>query len=288
MAYPQSVPSAYVSNGQTQWRWKTQLESMGDCYEVDSSAHAIVMGPDSDVARLKVTYYDMNVPPPALASTPAQTGAQSFFVTPDRPYIGRIDSRLDQAYPLANGKSGRLIVTVDDIFDGSPFVAPGFGGWVPAGFGATDKYAAVAPKLDFIAYFEPPQSLISQRSDARWQFNYHQVGGVAAGTAGIGIPFWGRKYAYVDIQNRQAAAPSTVGIRGITFNQTGNAPPTASEKAILAPGALAANARTDKVIRASVDGMFDMLVITITKDAAIGTQMFGPVPVRVITSDDPL
>ena len=62
MSYPQPNADQYAINGYQYFRLNTLLSSPGDIYESAQSALAIALGPESDISRVAVAYYDDQVP----------------------------------------------------------------------------------------------------------------------------------------------------------------------------------------------------------------------------------
>ena len=117
----QIVPaSESVRQGQEIYRFKRAVKTTGFGVEFDVSTKAIVVGPESDFAEYRVVYFD---PTRQLLATLAT-------ITPSRPFIGRLDSRMDiqpsgLTTKTATGKpipqTGRLVVVPENDFDITAF-----------------------------------------------------------------------------------------------------------------------------------------------------------------------
>lgn len=261
MSYPQPSSDSYVRNGYDFFRLRTPLSSPGDIYESTVSGQALAVGPESDIANVNVNYFDDQV----------VNNVQQTAVSPLRSFAGRIDAQLSSTY-TPSGRAGRILIWPADIYD------PNF---KPRSFTTGDLMDFQAPILDVIQYFAPPPTLVPQRIDKSYLFqNYNSTN-----IAWIVIPFYGRKYCYVEITNRTPASSITFQILGINYAITPDtapgmllAPPYHQEKTILGSTAIAFNNSVDQIITATTTGMFDALVF------GVG-QANGPVPLRVITSD---
>lgn len=261
MSYPQPSADAYTRNGYSYFRLKTILSSPGDIYESAVSGHALVVGPESDIANVNVNYFDDQVP----------DFLQQTAVSPLRSFSGRIDAQIGKTYTPA-GRPGKIMFWPADIYD------PNF---KPRAFGVGDTMNFQAPVLDVIQYFSPPTTLVPQRIDKSFVFqNYN-----ATQISWIVIPFYGRKFAYVQFTNRTPISSFTFQIIGVNYAITPDTAPGPlvptpyhQEKQILASTAVAFNNQVDQIISATSVGMFDALVF------GVG-QANGPAPLRIITSD---
>lgn len=257
MSFPQPDADKYALGGTGFFRLNTLLSSPGDIYESPQSAHGLAIGPQSDIANVNVAYFDDQVP--------------SFMnftaIAPRRAFVGQIYARNEVNYAPAQ-RPGRLLFWSDDIFD------PNFR---PRSFVAnTDSIEFVAPRLDVVEYFAPAASLGPCRTDRSFVFQDY----AASGTFFLVLPYYGRKYAYIDFTNRSGALANTFGIIGVNYTITQNDTPNPyhQETVIRAPAAVAPAASVTKIITAGTLGMFDALVFSFTDD--------GPAPLRVIVSDE--
>ena len=253
MSYPQILQaSAETIEGNDFFRLKTQLASSGDVYEVDTSAKAFAIGPDSDVSTCRVTYYD-----------PSEPGrSQSFLVSTQNPFLGRVDAFASQKYPTENVPA-KILVSLEELINTS--TAP-FGA-------ATGTYsAAVRAQLDLLAFLSPPKVVSLKRADKTYE-GLMGFGGAGAETNDIIVPAFGRRYAsitagrfYVD-----ANAP-LLSIRGATKVAYGTIPGSFDyiTKQIVAPTAIpetsgGTNPGLTIEYRASTAGLFDYLLFSFTR-----------------------
>jgi hypothetical protein len=259
MSFPQPNLSTPLLIQQNYARLQTPLQSPGDIYESEVSFKAVALGPQSDLARVRVTYLDPIAP----------SSVASLVVTPQYPFPADVFARLDQSYPLSATKA-RVLISSDDVYD------PNFR---PSTFVAGDAIQFVAPVLDMMLYYSPPSGQLPQaRGDKSYFFQYYPVPG--GKVFWLVVPFYGRKYANAIYLNREAATPIMYGILGVNFSTTDKSPTYHEEKVIRAAAAVAPNAVVPTIVKASVDGMFDALVFSF--DGA------GPAPLKIIVSDNAL
>jgi hypothetical protein len=141
--------------------------------------------------------------------------------------------------------------------------------------------------LDIMQYFVPPPSLISQRSDRIFRFEYFEaptVPGPGVSTF-IKIPAFGRKSGTFTFLNRTAAAVS-VAVYGVKFGFSkavgGVGDDATFEDSLFTAAALAADAHAEFTYEASSDGLWDMFILEL--DGYLGTSF----PITVQLSDDVL
>lgn len=264
MSYPQPSSPAAARSGSEFFRITTPLSSPGDIYESTMSSLAFGVGPESDIANVRVAYWD------ATKSSPPNNTFMSFVtISPTRTFVGRLDSNESQRYSPADRK-GRILFWADNIYD------PNFR---PSGFNSgSDEIEFVPPVLDVIQYFQDQPGLVPPRIDKQYAFqNYPAV----SGTFYLMIPYYGRKYCYVNFTNRNAVEANNFGIIGVNFCVTQDdvaiPAPYHQQTTIRASGAIAPGASATQIITATVDGMFDMLGFLTTS---------SPAMLRIVVSDD--
>lgn len=261
MTYPQPNANLYATQGYQFFRLNTLLTSPGDIFESAQSGHGMAIGPESDLANINLAYFDDQV----------ATFMQRTTISPMRAFVGRVDARNDAVYVPAN-RTAKILFWAADIYD--PNYRPIS---KPAAFNpATDIINFVPPKLDVIEYFKPQNSLTPGRDDKSFVFqNYPPVVG---GRFYLVLPYYGRKYAYVEFTNRDALFANTFGIVGVNYAiSQDNVSPYHQETTLLAPTAVAAAGQVTRLITAGADGMYDALVFSLT--------LAGPAPLRVLMSD---
>lgn len=259
MAFPQPSSSEYVASGADFFRLFTPLACPGDMYESEQSGLAMSLGPQSDIANVNIAYFDPQAP----------NFMQFAQINQARSVVGRIDANNLGKYAPAQ-RPGRVLIWPGDIYD------PNFH---PHAFTPNDTISFVTPVLDVIQYFNsPPGALVPARVDKVYEFQNYQLG---VGTFYMVIPYYGRKYAYINFTNRDQVVPNTFGIIGVNYAITQNIPASLAyhqETVIRAPAAVAANASVTVRVTAGSSGMFDALVFSVTSS--------GPAPLRIVVSDE--
>lgn len=262
MSYPQPSADQYAIKGYQYFRLDTPLTSPGDIYESEQSGHGLAIGPNSDIANVNVAYFDDQIDDTFMNTT---------VISPNRAFVGRVDARNDVTYgPMA--RPGVILFWANDIYD--PNYRPIS---KPAAFNpATDEIQFVPPQLDVIEYFKPVNSLGPSRIDKEFNFQNYSV---TAGTFYLVIPYYSRKYCYVEFTNKDTVTPNTFGIVGLNYaiTQDDTPNPYHQETTILARAAVADGVSVTKIITAAATGMFDALVFSFS-----GT---GPAPLRIVMSD---
>ena len=175
----QTVPaSEAIRQGQETFRVKQEVKTSGFGVEFDVSTKAIYVGPDSSFSEYSVIYFD---PTRGLAATLAT-------ISVNRPYIGRLDSRVDlQPSGLTlktspSGKkipqTGRLVVIPEDNFD-------------LLSISSFDSNIIVFPSVDIIAYTSEGAPNIQTRSN--FALDTAVSTALPPATTAYWIPFYGRK-----------------------------------------------------------------------------------------------
>lgn len=265
--YPQPSSDAYAINGYKYFRLNTLLSSPGDIYESAQGGFAFALGPDSDISKVDVAYFDDQAP----------NYMNMTSIGPGRSFVGRIDARNEVTYQ-PGGRPGRILFWSDDLYD------PAFR---PAGFNPNQNLITfVQPRLDVIEYFQDPPTLVPARNDKTYQFQSPLTG--ISGNAGyLMIPYWGRRYAFIEITNKQGF-DTDFGVFGVNFalkSGTIDAPASSFTQVtpLLTVAPVATGVQVIKKVTSLADGMFDMLMLQFN---TIGPD-FHPVvgPVKVMVSD---
>lgn len=244
MSYPQPQASTEILEGQNFFRLFTELVSSGDIYEMNASALAFCIGPQSDVARARVTYYDPSSP----------TKSSSFVVSVDSPFIGRIDRLGSQKYPIANVPAN-ILISPEDLVNND---------WEPPGSNpATQPIALVKPYVDLLAYFSDPPVTPARRADfSRRGRAYIPDAGGGAGVSYLVLPYYRRKYGSIKFNN--AGLARAVDVVGVSFTGSG-APETASiNTTVVNAGVITGGDSSSFEVRASQDGLFDYLSLKLS------------------------
>lgn len=271
MSYPQLSSVKPVRDGQDFFRLKTQIVSSGDIYESEVGSNGIVLGPDSDIARVQVTYMDVDNDP---------TQVSSAIVSPDRNMAGLVPALNTLQYPTSfaqtHPRKGRILYSLADYFDLR---------FRPAGFGVGDSIVTEQPWLDVIQYFKNLPSEAPQRSDRRFVYQYLPAPFIAGDSTWLFIPAYGRKSGFFSFYNLDGVNTVTVSIIGVNIQPTSlGSPAGGSQKSIMAaPVAVITGASTTVVWKtsdATYGGLFDMFGIKLLNYA--GAAM----PIQITLSDD--
>lgn len=261
MSYPQPDADAYSTNTYGFFPISTPLSSPGDIYESPQSGHAFAVGPNSDIANVRMAYFDDQAVPGFM---------QFVTLSPRRALVGAINARNESSFTPAN-RPGKVLFWADDIFDPN---------YRPTGFVTlTDTIQFSAPVLEVMEYFQTAPALGPARIDKEFVFQNYNFN---AGTFYLVIPYYGRKYCYINFTNRNQTTPNTMGIVGVNYaiTQDGSSHPYHQETTLRAAAAVNSNIGVTQIIRASANGMFDALVFSLTNA--------GPAPLVITMSDDPL
>lgn len=247
MSYPQPSANEYAVSGSKFFRLNTLISSAGDIYESAQGAHAFALGPESDISKVNIVYFDAQVP----------DFVNQTSISPHRAFTGRIDARNDATYQPAD-RPGRILLYPDEIYDPN---------YRPTGFNAlTDLMIFNTPQLDVIQFFTPQSGLQSTRNDKTFYAADVPILGIG-GVTYIVLPYYGRRYAYCEVSNFSTGGPPpalTYGIIGVNFaitDDTGTA--RHQQTTLLAPAGVAGGGgQNTKIITATTNGMFDVLVFS--------------------------
>jgi len=178
---------AQVRRSQEFYRLKQPVLSAGAIYEIDSSARAIYIGPDSDLAEVRLGYFN----PDADALNDMVTAD----VSVNGPIVGRLDSLLDQQYGGLN-QEARIIAYPVDIVDPT-YQRPTGPLAVPA------RRENVAPQIDLMVALKELPSIPAVRADRTLRFPrvpFNNDAGVDNdGSTDLVIPIYGRRMVTVQI-----------------------------------------------------------------------------------------
>jgi len=262
MTYPQPNADAYATGGYGFFRLSTRLSSPGDIYESPQGAHAFAIGPDSDISKVDIAYFDDQVP----------MFLNQLSVGPGRSFAGSVAARNDASYAPVN-RPGRTLMWSDDLFN-SQFRPPGFDA-------NDDTYNIIVPQLDVIQYFSDLPGVVPARNDKSYL-----IQNVSAALGGhptyFMIPYYGRRYGMIGITNR-AADPLNWGIFGVNFAiSPAGAGALDQITPIRALGPLASTVNEVTKVSPLVHGVFDYLLLQIER---IGDKPTFPAPIKVVVSD---
>lgn len=258
MTFPQPNADAYALNGQQYFRLNTLLSSPGDIYESAQGALAFAMGPDSDIARVRISYFDDQGGP---------TKTNETVIDPRRSFVGRVDARNETTYQPSN-RPGRILLWPDDLFDPTYIPTTAVTGFNPG----TDALITIVPRLDVIQYFVAQQSLQSRRADKEYNSQSYDP---TANLNYIIVPTYGRKYGFCDVINKDLMVASTFKVIGINYSYN----PLFTQETVIFSAPLPSNAHltVNNFLGPSGAGMFDACIFTVR-----GSLM----PLRIYLSDE--
>lgn len=202
MTFPVTSSEKALTSSQAVWNLNTQIQSAGDIYESDVSAKAFAIGPDSDVAQVKVSYFD-----PTEADK-----INEQIVSTDRPWVGRLDANLLERYSTT--QIGRMFLSLVDIPPPSGFLPPSH---------STERVLVVRPIVQVLQYLDTQPDYPPNRADKTYRFNSIGNGNLALGVWYI-VPFYGRRFGQVTFKNLNVGGQPNVAVTtfGINFSITGS------------------------------------------------------------------
>lgn len=206
MTFPQTTAVEASRNGQEVWRLFTPLVSSGDIYESELSCRAAVIGPDSDIARASITYYDVQ----------NANQANTASVSVSKPYVGRLDALASRTYPT--GDRARLLISPVDLIP-----PPGFS---PPSAGGGDRINIIPPSIDVLFYLGEVPQVISPRVNKTYLLEQLNIL-TPTDTVWFLLPFYGRRQVRTTFKNLGILSQPAVDVRvyGINFS---NVLPSAS------------------------------------------------------------
>lgn len=253
---------AYVTSNYEFARFKQYLASPGDIFESAEGCRAIGLGPDSDISRLVVGYYDPQVPGSSMALV---------TLSPGRSFAAPISAIPISGAYQPSGRPGKILLWSEDKYDPDfrPTINP------------DNKFVFEPPFVDIIQYFaDPPESIEGMRADKEYYYQFLPGPVTAAtGRVDVAVPFYGRRYAYIRIENPQDTF--TVSIYGVDFQNDGGAADPAI--GLMASFALANGVSAQRIVLASTMGLHDYLMISFVPDVDPGDPF--PVYLTIRVSD---
>jgi len=161
--------------------------SPGDIYEIDSSTRAIYIGPNSDLAEIRLAYYDKQSRDPTLMTLAD--------VSVNGPFVGRLDSLLATQYQ-GLGQPGRILAYPVDIVDPA-YERPTGPTTVPA------RRYNVPAQIDLICALKDLPSIPEVRADRTYRFPrvpFNNDGGMDDdGSTDLVIPIYGRRMVTIQL-----------------------------------------------------------------------------------------
>jgi hypothetical protein len=248
MSYPPPNPDQYALNGYKFFRLNTPLISDGDMYESQQGANGFAIGPDSDISKVNIGYFDDQVP----------RFLNQIAITPERAFPGLILARNEVNYVPSN-RPGRILIWPDELYNPT---------WNPNFIDIAGRIDFEVPVLDVVQYFAPAGlAMNAGRSDKEYWYDFIAAPPAAMGVLNawtIVIPFYGRRYASLTWQNDQAVDVHMI-IIGLHYK-----PGTANTAAIQTPlrdTVVLVGTPNTEIILGTQDGTFDALAVEFFSEA---------------------
>jgi hypothetical protein len=164
-----------VLRSQEFYRLKTEVTSSGDIFEVDVSSKAMFIGPDSDIAEVRVQYADQDAP----------LGVQTADVSVNGPFVGGMTVDMTATIP-STGQPSRILVTPVDLIDATyeRFTSPAF---------APLRRFNMPVVLDLMVALQDLQAIPAVRADRTYRFPQTPYEPGNLGSTDIVIPIYGRR-----------------------------------------------------------------------------------------------
>ena len=213
MSYPQPNFDQYALNGYKFARLNTPLTSDGDIYESAQGAQGFAIGPDSDISKVNIGYFDDQVP----------RYLNQFAITPERSFPGLIAARNEVTYQ-PSGRPGRILIWSDELYNNT---------WDPNFIDVAGRIDFEVPVLDVIQYFAPASASMNQgRNDREYWYDFINAPTAPVGVTNVWtlvIPYYGRRFCNLVWQSQQVGTVD-VSISGLHYK-----PGTANTAAIAIP-----------------------------------------------------
>lgn len=243
MSYPPPNPDQYALNGYKFFRLNTPLISDGDMYESQQGAQGFAIGPDSDISKVNIAYFDDQVP----------RFLNQVAITPERAFPGFIAARNEVNYVPSN-RPGRTLIWSDELYNPT---------WDPSFIDTEGRIDFEVPVMDVVQYFAPSAQAMNQgRNDKEYWYDFIAAPPPPLGTPNawtVVLPWYGRRYFSLTWQNMQPV-PVSLLLLGLHYK-----PGTASTAAIQTPlfsGVIPPFTGSDThILRASTVGTFDALAV---------------------------
>jgi hypothetical protein len=153
MSYPPPNPDQYAINGYKFFRLNTPLISDGDMYESAQGAQGFAIGPDSDISKVNIGYFDDQVP----------RLLNQIAITPERAFPGLILARNESSYQ-PSGRPGRILIWSDELYNPT---------WSPSFIDIAGRIDFEVPVMDIVQYFAPAaSSMNSGRNDKEYWYEF--------------------------------------------------------------------------------------------------------------------
>src|SRR5688572_10301119 len=107
MTYPPPNPDLYAVSGQGFFRLNTALLSDGDIYESQQGSHGFAIGPESDISKVNIAYWDETQP----------RLMNQISISPTRPFPGKFVAVNDEAEYAPSGRPARLLIWPEELYN---------------------------------------------------------------------------------------------------------------------------------------------------------------------------
>ena len=175
-----------VLRSKNAYRLKQELGSQGDIFEIDSSAAAVFVGPDSDLTGYQLTYYDQD----------AANELQTATISVGGPLVTSVNALLDTRVSQT-GQLARILASTTELYQ--PDYERNLGG------GNTVLRTIIIPPLVNLVFSFTPDlaGLPSHRADRVIRLYNIPADGTALNTTDVMIPMYGRRSATVQMLSTQ-------------------------------------------------------------------------------------
>lgn len=268
MTYPPPNADLYAINGYKFFRLNTKLISDGDIYESAQGAQGFAIGPDSDISKVNIAYFDDQLEGNFM---------NQVAISPERPFPGLIAARNDAKYMPA-GRPGKTLIWPDELYNPT---------WDPDFIDIAGRVDFEVPVLDVVQYFSPSGlAMTGGRNDKEYWYDF-----INAPAAGVGvtnawvvvIPFYGRRFASIMINNGQAQ-DVTLTYLGLNYKPGSNN--TAAANKTLYTGNVNTGVTDVRVLKASTLGMWDALALEFSGNTQIDRTIQSTIRIRVSDRED--
>lgn len=257
----QPETNQYALGGYSFLRLLQLLSNSGNIYESEQGAWAFGLGPLSDFSRVNVAYLDDQAP---------ESKQSILTLSPDRSFVSFLTAFNESKGYQPSGVPGRFLIWPAERFDDE---------FLPSTFNpANDRIVFENPYLDVIQYFQPPGGDVSGiRADK--EFYYATLPG-AADDCYVLLPYYGRRYASIVIQNKSAVTVATT-IFGVDFQISETAPP---ELTLIPAFNTLTTAASQQILLAETHGLHDYLILQFDPAGGGGG---ADIALKVVLSDTP-
>lgn len=167
-----------VLRSQDFYRLKTAVQSAGSIYEVDVSARSIFIGPDSDIAEVRIQYADPDQP----------LSVQTADISVNGPFVGGVQVDLNAELP-STMQPARILASPVDIVNNA-YSRNTAGPVTPA------RRYNLPVVLDLIFALETLPAIPAVRADRTFRLSqvpFEDTTGPGNGSTDIVIPVYGRR-----------------------------------------------------------------------------------------------